>query len=264
MNPYFKHNLNGKTIFQIPALESNYIYMISKGKKAWVFDPGEFAPVQSILKKYSLTLEAIYITHHHYDHVDGIEELCKEWQCPVFGHELDSHRIPCISNLLKNGDKVNLGDLGAEVIFLPGHTTGLIAYYFKKENWLFSNDLIFSLGCGKLFEGTAQQMQKSLSYLFTLPPQTLLMISHEYSSINLDFCLSIFPEDEALLEVSKDIQVKHQANKPTVPTTIEYQKKYNPFIRWDNSYIRKKLNMESAKDWQIFAEIRRQKDTFPT
>lgn len=260
MKNYFQHDFDKHTIFQIPALRDNYVYMITLNNKAWVFDPGDSAPVQKVLDDRNLTLESIYITHHHYDHVDGISELVKKWSCPVYGHELDKHRIPHITNTLNDKDMISIATLDAKVIFLPGHTHGLIAFYFKDKDWLFSNDLVFSLGCGRLFEGTAKQMQKSLSFLIEIPEETLLMISHEYTVDNLNFCLSQFPKDKALLNASEGIYDLISKKLPTVPTTVKYQKENNPFLRWSDISIRAQLGMIDSEDWQVFAEIRARKD----
>lgn len=260
MKLYYQHHFNDKSIFQIPALKDNYVYMIARGESAWVFDPAESLPVEKTLKEKNLKLKGIYITHHHPDHIGGIKSLQQNWKCPVYGHSKDSHRIPLLSHPLNEGDRIQIDQMDVDILFLPGHTLGLIAYHFQKEKWLFSNDHIFSLGCGRVFEGTYEQMYASLKKVCELPDETLLMISHEYTKTNLLFCLNQFPRDQKIQSIKGNIEEKSSQNLPTVPTTLGFEKEHNPFLRWNDMEIKKSLSLESASPLEVFSEIRDRKN----
>ncbi|MEM7645446.1 MAG: hydroxyacylglutathione hydrolase [Pseudomonadota bacterium] len=263
MKPYYKYSFDQYSIFQTPNLWStyqNYNYMIVQGDQASVFDPGEFAPINRTLEENNLQVKDIYLTHHHHDHVGATLEFKKKWNCPVFGFSKDRARLPGVTDHYSENDVLRIANLEAQVLFLPGHTLGLCAFYFEEKGWLFSNDLLFSLGCGRIFEGTPPQMFSSLAKVRALPEDTHIFSSHEYTASNLNFALSIFENDSNLLSLQEDIADKLANQQPTVPTRLSYEKRNNPFLRWDDPGLRKSLGMEKNEDWEVFAEIRRLKD----
>lgn len=257
----YKHNSSYR-VLQVPILTDNYVYLICYGNNALVVDPGRIEKVNEVLRAENLNPSAIINTHHHWDHTDGNIDFSKQWNCPIYGFDLDSQRIPGLTHKVSERDKVSLGSFTAEILFIPGHTLGHIAYYFKEQNWLFSGDTLFSLGCGRLFEGSPQQMHSSLDKIKNLPPETLVFCTHEYTEDNLKFSQSIDPEDEGLKKAAERIQLRLAANKPTVPVTIEEERQSNLFLRWDHPKLRQKLGMSDSEDWQVFAELRSRKDHF--
>ena len=265
MNPtknYYSYSFGKHRILQTPCLWAslqNYNYMIVHEDQAWIIDPGEFDPIERTLKDNQLKPQGIYLTHHHQDHIGSAVPLSKKYHCPIFGFQGDLHRLPPLDQSFKEKDELEMGQLKAQVICFPGHTLGLCAFYIKEKNWLFSSDLLFSLGCGRVFEGSLKQMFESLKKLRELPGETLIFSSHEYSQNNLNFALHLFPKDEKLNHCRKNILDKVKSGQPTVPTLLSFEKEYNPFLRWDDPLLGKNQNME---DWEFFAEIRKQKDLF--
>lgn len=265
MKAYYRHPFQNWEVIQTPTLwqaYQNYNYMLAKDGKAYVFDPGELAPIAKTLKSLELKLEAIYLTHHHADHVGAVLELKEQWQCPVYGFVNDQSRLPGLTQVFQENQMLTIGDLTCQILFVPGHTLGLCAFYFPKMKWLLSSDLIFSLGCGRIFEGSPQQMFASLSKIRNLPDDTLIFSSHEYTNTNLNFGLKEFPTDIHLLGIKAELQEKISKSIPTVPMTLEFEKRNSPFLRWDDPSIRQSLTMENATDWEVFAEIRRRRNSF--
>lgn len=265
MKDFYVHKFGDYQIIQTPNLWSsyqNYNYILGKGKKAVIFDPGELAPITKSLESNGLTLTAIYLTHHHKDHTGATEALQAQWNCPVYGFEQDQHRLPPLTHKFSAGDLLKILDLDSRILFLPGHTLGLCAFYFAEKNWLFCNDALFSLGCGRVFEGTHQQMHESLQVITQLPDETWLFCSHEYTANNLKFALSALPDDPALNKISESIFMKRQQDEPTVPTTLLFEKEHNPFLRCDDKFMRKALGMADEPSWQVFAHLRTRKDHF--
>jgi hydroxyacylglutathione hydrolase len=211
------------------ALRDNYIYFWIQGDRAAVVDPGEPEPVRKFLLGCGLTLDSIYLTHHHRDHVGGVEELLSESRVPVYSSEYDRGRLPFGTHGLKDGDTFQIFGQEARVIGVPGHTHGQIAYYFPRLAALFPGDTLFSAGCGRLFEGTPEQMFQSLAKLKRLPPETKIYFGHEYTVNNLKFVLSRerFSAAEEYLKLCEE---KHTRGDPTTPTTIETELRVNPFF----------------------------------
>lgn len=265
MKPFYRYSFKSWEVIQTPTLWQSYQgynYMVAKDGKAFLFDPGEQGPIVKTLKACQLEVEGIYLTHHHQDHVGAVLTLKEDWNCPVFGFAGDRHRLPGVTDFFTEGDTLTIADLPAQVLFLPGHTVGLCAFYFAKMNWLFSSDLLFSLGCGRIFEGTPQQMFASLNQVRALPDETLIFSSHEYTETNLKFGLSQFKDDPQLLNIQKDLNEKFENQTPTVPMKLGFEKRNNPFLRWDDPLLRQKLKMETSEDWQVFTKIRTLRNTF--
>lgn len=265
MKEFFTYQFDDLMVYQTPCLwkvYQNYNYMIAKDSKAIVFDPGELGPILNTIEKNQLEVEAIYLTHHHNDHVGAARSLASRFDCDLFGFDKDQKRLPLLTGTYQAEEVREILGHKASVMHLPGHTLGLCAFYFEDLNLLFSNDLIFSLGCGRVFEGSMEQMYESLNRVRCLPDATVVFASHEYTETNLNFGLTIFPQDPLLRQAATSILAQRQSNLPTVPVLLEFEKTHNPFLRWDDVGIREALELKSAKDWEVFSEIRRLKDLF--
>tara|TARA_B100000945_G_C20300264_1_gene557687 strand:+ start:80 stop:838 length:759 start_codon:yes stop_codon:yes gene_type:complete len=247
----------------IPCLSDNYSYLIyeKETNTISVVDPSDFDACDKVIKKYN-KLDFILNTHHHADHVDGNLKLKKKYSSKVLGFNLDKDRIPGIDILLKENQKFKIGNLEFEVIFIPGHTSGHIAFYFKKERTVFTGDTLFSLGCGRVFEGSHKEMFESLIKIKNLPPETKVYCGHEYTKSNLKFCLKYDLKNVLLKEKAKVIEKKLENKLPTVPTTINEEIKTNIFLKCDDPIIKHNLNLEDASEDQIFSKLRDLKDSF--
>jgi len=251
-------------ILQISVLDDNYIYLIhdpDSGETACV-DPAVAGPVMDTLAQKGWTLTKIFNTHHHGDHTGGNLELKQAYGCTVTGARRDAARIPGIDHQVVEGDTVTVGAHTAKVIDVPGHTSGHNAYWFERDNALFCGDALFSLGCGRMFEGTADQMWGSLVKLRALPDDTLIYCAHEYTSANAAFALSVDPDNAALKARAAEIADLRQANKPTVPSRMGNEKQTNPFLRADIDDLKRAAGLVGRDAVATFAEIRRRKDHF--
>jgi hydroxyacylglutathione hydrolase len=263
MKAFDSYPVGDLVIYQTPTLWNtyqNYNYIVGKDKQAIVIDPGESTPIVKTLETNHLQAAAIYLTHHHHDHAGAAEELQKKFECSLLGFEGDQHRLPPLTGSYAAGDTLDFFGHPGQVMHLPGHTSGLCAFYLEDLGVLFSNDLLFSIGCGRVFEGTFQQMFASLQQVRELPDTTQVFCSHEYTESNLRFARHLFPNDSALAQAEPQILEKRRQKVPTVPTLLGFEKQCNPFLRWDDPSLRKTLNLMDAEDWQVFAEIRRLKD----
>ena len=247
----------------IQCLSDNFSYLIfeQETNTVSIVDPSEFNACDKVIKKYK-KLDYILNTHHHTDHVDGNVELKKKYNSKIFGFDGDKKRIPGIDKLLKENQNQIIGNLMFKIILIPGHTRGHIAFYFEKEKIVFTGDTLFSLGCGRVFEGTHEEMLNSLNKLKNLPPETRVYCGHEYTKTNLNFCLKYDPNNSLLKKKSIEINLKIKNNLPTMPTTIGEELKTNIFLRCNNNVIKQALNLEGAPDQEIFTKLRDLKDTF--
>ena len=248
----------------IPCLNDNYSYLIHDeiSNTVAIVDPSEFIPCDTIISKNYKKLDFILNTHHHYDHVGGNEELKKKYNSKVLGFENDKNRIPQIDTVLKDNQEFKIGTLNFTTIFIPGHTRGHVAFYFKKERVVFSGDTLFSLGCGRVFEGTYKQMFQSLNKLKNLPGETKVYCGHEYTFKNLEFCLKFNPNNNFLKKKKDDIKLSLKNKKPTIPSTIADEIKGNIFFRVNDPDIKKAINLENSPDIEIFTKLRDLKDNF--
>jgi len=254
-------------VLHVPAFEDNYIWLI-RGDSAdhtALVDPGDAAPVLDALARLALTPAAILCTHHHGDHTGGIEELKHRFPgLPVYGP--GNENITGITHVLNDGDRLDLPALGLrfEVLAVPGHTRGHITYY--GHGWLFCGDTLFSAGCGRLFEGTPQQMQRSLARLAALPGDTLVYCAHEYTRANLRFAQTVEPDNPAIHRYTSEVDERRARDEPTIPSTIALERAINPFLRWDSPAVRQAAERHSgtalSDDSEVFAAIRRWKDGF--
>jgi len=248
----------------IPCLNDNYSYLLcDKGTNAVaIIDPSDFNPCDEIIKKKYNKLDYILNTHHHFDHVDGNQKLKEKYKSKVLGCEIDKDRIPGIDIALKEKQNFKIGNTSFEVIFIPGHTKGHIAFYFRNEKIVFTGDTLFSLGCGRVFEGTYKQMFNSLNKLKNLPIDTKIYCGHEYTKKNLEFCLEYDSNNEFLRKKSNWINSKIESNSPTIPISIDEEKKTNIFLRCNEPSIKNALNLNNASEQEIFSKLRDLKDSF--
>ncbi len=249
-------------IVTVPCLRDNYAYLlrdVASGRVGLV-DAPERKPIRAALDDRGWTLDMILITHHHSDHVDAVAPL--RGNATVVGAAADRHRLPPLDRAVAPGDTVMLGDSAAQVIDVPGHTIGHIAYYFPEEGALFSADSLMALGCGRLFEGSSEQMWESLSSIADLPDDTNVYSGHEYTASNARFALSVDPENAELRARAQEIDRLRGDGTPTVPSRLGLERATNPFLRASDLDIRKRLNMSRSTDAEVFAEIRRLKDNF--
>lgn len=251
-------------ILTVPCLDDNYAYLIhdkDSGQTALV-DAPDGAPIAAALQSNGWTLTDILITHHHGDHIDGVDALRRTYGARVIGAKADKHRLPPLDLEVGEGTPFDSAGQSVQVIDVPGHTRGHIAFYLAEAGAVFTADSLMTLGCGRLFEGTAEEMWSSLSKLAALPPETLVYSGHEYTTTNAAFALTIEPRNEALQDRSRDIHTARAQNRPTVPVPLSLELATNPFLRAGLQSLKNDLSMPDAGDSDVFAEIRRRKDTF--
>ena len=248
----------------IPCLKDNYAYAIidEKNKKTCVVDPSEPEPIKKFLEKTNLKLNYILNTHHHYDHIGGNVELKKKYNAKVIGFKGDKHRIPGIDITLENNEKWIFGNSKIKILHIPGHTLGHICFFFEKEKIAFTGDTLFSLGCGKIFEGNHKQMLTSLNKIKNLPKETKIYCGHEYSYKNAEFCIKYDEDNINLKKQFERIKKLRSDNLPTIPTYLEDELNSNIFLRCDQNDLKIKLNMKNQEDFKVFRKVRDLKDGF--
>ncbi len=251
-------------IHQIPTRRDNYVYLLREpgSGRVGVVDPSDAKPVIEALERLDWTLTDIINTHHHNDHTGGNLELKEKYGCPVVGPRADRDRIAGIDMDVGDGDTYRLGEAEAKVFDTPGHTSGHIAYWFPESKALFCGDTLFALGCGRLFEGTAEQMWRSLSKFRAVPDDTLVYCAHEYTQANAKFALTVETDNAALKARAREIDAMRAADRPTVPSTMGVERETNPFLRADLDSVRRAVGMEGAAPAEVFGEIRSRKDNF--
>ncbi|KAL4377191.1 hypothetical protein GQ457_02G042320 [Hibiscus cannabinus] len=249
----------------VPFLGDNYAYLLHDVDTGTVgvVDPSEAAPIINALSRKDWNLTYILNTHHHHDHTGGNAELKSRYGAKVIGSGIDKDRIPGIDIVLNDGEKWMFAGHEVQIMETPGHTRGHISFYFPGSRAIFTGDTLFSLSCGKLFEGTSEQMLSSLQRIMLLPDDTNIYCGHEYTLSNSKFALSIEPKNDALQAYA--IHVAHLRNKglPTIPSTLKIEKACNPFLRTSNAEIRKALEIPATvNDAEALGAIRRAKDNF--
>ena len=254
----------GLEIVVVPCLRDNYAYLVRDGaeQQVAVVDAPEPEPIEAALAARGWTLDMILITHHHADHIDGVEALREAYGATVVGAAGDSHRLPPLDIAVRAGDMVAVGASTGEVLDVPGHTVGHIAYYFAEAEALFSADSLMVMGCGRLLEGTPGQMWDSLSRMAALPGATRVYSGHEYAAANTRFALSIDEDNPALIARAAEIEAARAKGLPTVPARLDLELATNPFLRARDPDLKARLGLPTSSDAQVFAEMRRRKDAF--
>ncbi|MCE8510206.1 hydroxyacylglutathione hydrolase [Ruegeria pomeroyi] len=251
-------------IVTVPCLSDNYAFLVhdsDSGKTALV-DAPEAAPIRAELDRRGWSLDQVWLTHHHWDHVDGLEALLSSGGATVIGAEADAHRLPPLDLAVSEGDRFEFAGATVEVIDVSGHTVGHIAFHLPAAKAVFTADSLMALGCGRLFEGTPDQMWASLSKLAALPDDTLVCSGHEYTQSNARFALTVDPGNAALKTRADEIDQARARGRPTVPSLLSLEKATNPFLRAADPGIQSHLGMQGADPANVFAEIRARKDRF--
>ena len=231
----------------LPILNDNYCYILEADNgDIGIVDPGESKPVLDYLNTHNLVPSHIFLTHHHADHIAGTTDIKQEYNCPIFGPEKEANKIGLLDEVLNEASELFFGNEAIEIIETPGHTLGQINFFFKESELLFSGDTLFVMGCGRVFEGTMEQMHTSLQALAILPENTKVYCGHEYTLSNAEFLASVAPENQKISQRLNEIREKRQANLATVPSTIREEKETNLFLQ--------------AKTENEFTALRRQKD----
>jgi len=253
-------------VVPIACLKDNYAYLvIASGGEAAVVDASEAGPVREAVRREGVCLVAIWSTHHHYHHVGGNEELVSELGVEVVGHVSDRGRLPAQTREVDTGDTVRVGDVEARCIHIPGHTLGAVAYYVDapESRVVFTGDTLFCAGCGRLFEGTPAQMHASLERLTGLPGETRVLCGHEYTSSNLRFAAHVEPGNEDVARARERAKALQSRGEPAIGTTLDDERRCNPFLRVGSAAIRATLGIpRDADDVTSFAAIRAAKDAF--
>lgn len=251
-------------ILTIPCLSDNYAFLAhdpASGETALI-DAPEAAPILAALADKGWRLTQVLLTHHHWDHVEGLAEILATHPARVTGAAADAHRLPPLDAAVREGDLVQIGAETGQVIDVSGHTVGHVAYHFADSRALFTADSLMALGCGRVFEGTMPQMWESLSKLAALPPETVVYSGHEYTQANGRFAETVDPDNPALQQRLRDIAAARAEGKPTVPSTLALELATNPFLRAGDPGLQAHLGMAGADPAEVFAEIRTRKDNF--
>ncbi|MDW4499813.1 hydroxyacylglutathione hydrolase [Sulfitobacter sp. D35] len=251
-------------IVTVPCLSDNYAFLVhdpDSGETALV-DVPEAAPIAKVLGERGWTLSEVWITHHHSDHVQGLSEILSSHPAKVTGAAADAKRLPDLDREVGDGDSFEFAGQPVEVMDVSGHTVGHIAFHMPRAEAVFTADSLMALGCGRLFEGSAEQMWTSLSKLAGLPPDTMVYSGHEYTQSNGKFAQTIEPENPDLISRINKVDRDRAHDRPTVPSTLSLELATNPFLRASNPDIRARLDMQDATDAEVFAEIRARKDAF--
>ena len=253
-------------ISPIPAFTDNYFWLLERGGRAVVVDPGDAGPVEQALARGGLALEAILVTHHHSDHVGGLAELRARHAVPVYGPAAEAATIGQLTHTLREGDRVRIDALGLvlEAWEVPGHTRGHLAYV--ADGFVLCGDTLFSAGCGRLFEGTPEQMHRSLSRLAALPPQTRVYCTHEYTLANLAFAVAVEPASAALAAEVARVRALRAAGAPSLPSSIAHERAINPFLRANDPAVAAAAGRHAGQvldsPLQVFTALRKWKDGF--
>ena len=251
-------------IITLPCLSDNYAYLLhdAKSGQTALVDAPEAAAVKSALSARGWELDAILLTHHHYDHIDGVEELCSTYGAKVYGAKADADRLPPLDHALDYEARFDLFGEEVRVLDVSGHTLGHVAFYLPQSQAVFTADSLMALGCGRLFEGTPQMMWESLNRLMALPPQTTVYSGHEYTQSNARFAVTIEPDNAALQLRVDDINAKRAKGEATVPSLLQLELNTNPFLRAHLDAVKTAIGMEGVENADVFVEIRRRKDNF--
>ena len=249
-------------IHQFPCLSDNYGVLIRDSESGLVasIDAPDAEAVKQALAEKGWTLTHILTTHHHWDHTDGNLPLKQATGCTIIGPKPEAAKIPGIDEAVGEGDTFKFGSFDVEVLETPGHTAGHIVFHIPAAKVAFVGDTLFAMGCGRVNEGTMQEMWSGVEKVARLPADTVLYCGHEYTVANAEFALTIEPGNAALKTRAEEVRALRAAGKPTLPTRVDLERETNPFIRIDSAEIRKTLGLENAENWQVFAEVRERKN----
>ena len=250
-------------IHTVKCLQDNYSYVIhnESTNHVGVVDPSEFYPIDTFVEKKFNKLDFILNTHHHLDHTGGNLELKEKYKSQIIGSKKDEKRIPGIDIAFRDNETFKFGNINFKIILVPGHTNGHICFFSNEQKIIFTGDTLFSLGCGRVFEGTYTQMIDSLNLIKKLPGDTLIYCGHEYTKKNLEFCMQ-YENNESLIKKKKWISDRLIKNLPTIPVTINEELQTNIFLRCDLDIVKKKLNMLNADEVSVFKKLRDLKDSY--
>ena len=248
----------------LPIFESNYVYLFYDEDEDWcaVVDPGEAEAPLKEAKRLGRRISHILVTHHHYDHVDGIADIVKASNATVIGFDKDAARIPLIDKQVGDGTSFNVGRFTFEVHHTPGHTLGHIIYVEKKERICFAGDTLFVMGCGRLFEGSAAQMQASFDLLKALPPDMEFCCAHEYGLSNGRFALSLEPDNKDIKARMREIESRLAQKQPYMPAKLVDELRTNPFMRTNDDKLKHNIHAMGKNSQETFALLRHRKDNF--
>ena len=252
------------TLVTVPCLKDNYAYLLhdAQSGQTAVVDVPEAGPIVLALSVRGWTLHQIFLTHHHWDHIDGVPDLVAATGATVIGAAADAHRLPPLDTALAPGDDISIGSEQGHVIDVPGHTVGHIAFHFPTSALAFTADSLMAMGCGRLFEGTPAQMWDSLQTLSQLPPETLICSGHEYTASNMRFALALEPGHPDLILRSDRINAARSQGMATVPSRLADELVTNPFLRAHTAQMKMVLGTPNATNAEAFADLRARKDSF--
>lgn len=252
------------TLTTVPCLKDNYAFIIGnpETREAAVIDVPEAGPINAAIKAGDWRLTTVLLTHHHWDHVDGLPDLVNRPTLNVIGALNDAHRLPPLNKCARDDQTITVCGEDAQIINVSGHTINHIAYYFPASKLAFTADSLMALGCGRLFEGTPAQMWESMKKLRALPADTVVCSGHEYTQSNAAFAQALDPDNSELIFRVQAVTAARAANQPTVPSTLDAEIRTNPFLRADVPALMAHLGMSDADPADVFAEIRRRKDNF--
>ena len=251
-------------IVTVPCLADNYAFLLHDNEAGVtaLFDAPEEAPVLKALEDRGWSLDMVFLTHHHYDHVDGLAGILAEHSAEVIGAETDADRLPPLHRKVAEGDEIKIGTASARVIDVSGHTLGHVAFYVESASAVFTADSLMALGCGRLFEGSADQMWTTLQKLMALPPETLVCSGHEYTAANAAFAMTIEPGNPDLVARADAIRAARSRGEATVPSLLSDELATNPFLRGHVPEVQKSVNAEGQDAGTVFARVRQAKDNF--
>ncbi|MDP7151235.1 MAG: hydroxyacylglutathione hydrolase [Paracoccaceae bacterium] len=251
-------------IVTLPCLADNYAFLLHENDTGTtaLFDAPEEAPILRALAERGWSLDQVFLTHHHYDHVDGLAGILAEHSAEVIGNAQDADRLPPLHRKVTEGDMVPIGSGAARVMDVSGHTFGHLAFHVEAANAVFTADSLMALGCGRLFEGPADQMWASLQKLMALPPETLVCSGHEYTLANGRFAMTIEPGNPDLVARIDSVKAARAKGEPTVPSTLGQELATNPFLRGHVEEVQKSVGMTGQDAGAVFAKVRQAKDNF--
>lgn len=252
------------TLTTVPCLEDNYAFIIGnpETREAAIIDVPEAAPINAALKARGWRLTTVFLTHHHWDHIDGLDGLDNRANLKIIGGAADAHRLPPLDIAVKEGDQITLcGEVGS-ILDVSGHTIGHIAAHFPAAKLAFTADSLMAFGCGRLSEGTPAQAWDSLKKIRALPCDTIICSGHEYTQSNAKFAVALDPNNSDIIFRVQAIDIARAAGQPTVPSTLDLEMRTNPFLRADDPALMAHLGMSDADPADVFAEIRTRKDKF--